>query len=601
LSDIENLLETARKALDEGKKEKGVKILVQIAEKIGSNGEYEEAARLYEEAALIYRDLYKAEESFKLFDKATLMLVRLPQDIEIYAELVRLNTAAAIIAETAQEYKKAADFYFRANDFAMSTEEQQTLTIQAADALENIADEKEAEEDYGDAIALLRKVGRLYYTAGDDELGDRINDRAVRIARKWADISKELGDFLSAGNALAEASQLMQTKGESPEATRTMMEAGELYEAANLFEKAGNIYDAAQEAYKLQRLTSARTKAISKSAEAYLKSQGPPEAVAPLLVKAGGMFKEINRPMKAKWAYLQANELFGELAGKAKKMNDIESQMKYLRFQAMCLLNWGQNDVASEMYIKVISHYLDQAKQEEESNNKELQALSIEEAAEVLMESGRATEAKTHYEDALVLYVQLAEQAKELEDNEGSSKFFSKAADCAIKLENKKTFAEFHRLSSEMAEKAAHFYQELGVSELTTVWLRTAGLEALATESDKMIQKSIKLLTDSANGFQEKNEYKEAFEDLFIVFKTRFLHYANKRRPIKATIKQMDELATITQDETMISIVALVRALNVGNHISALLILQENEEDMLDKAEQIRELVNQSKKVRSVK
>jgi len=63
----------------------------------------------------------------------------------------------------------------------------------------------------------------------------------------------------------------------------------------------------------------------------------------------------------------------------------------------------------------------------------------------------------------------------------------------------------------------------------------------------------------------------------------------------------MDELATITQDEIMIAIVALVRALNSGNHISALLILQENEEDMLDKAEKIRRLVNHSKKVRSVK
>ncbi|MCJ7817864.1 MAG: hypothetical protein MUP60_03340 [Candidatus Thorarchaeota archaeon] len=601
MNDTKILLETARKALDEGKMEKGVKILVQIADKMGSNGEYEEAARLYEEAALIYRDLYEAEDSFELFDKATLMLVRLPQDFEIYTELVRLNISAAIIAETAEEYKKAADFYFRAKDFAMTPEEQQTLTVKAADALENIADDKETEEHYGDAIAILRKVGRLYYTAGDDELGDRISDRAVRIARKWADISKKKGDYLSAGNALAEASQLMQTKGESPDATRTMMEAGELYEAANLFEKAGNIYDAAQEAYKLQRLTSARTNAISKSAEAYLKSQGPPEAVAPLLVKAGGMFKEINRPMKAKWAFLQANELFGELAERAKKQNDIESQMKYLRFQAMCLLNWGQNEVASEIYIKVISHYLNQAKQEREANNKEQQAVSIEEAAEVLLESGRATESKTHLEDALVLYVQLAEQAKAEEDNEGSSRFFSKAADCAIKLENKKTSTEFHKLSSEMAEKAAHYYKDLGISELTTVWLRTAGLEALATESDEMIQKSIELLTNSASGFIEKSEYKEAFEDLFIVFETRFLHYADKKRPITSIIKQMDELATITQSETMISIVVLVRALNAGNHISALLILQENEEDMLNKAERIRKLINYSKNVRTEK
>lgn len=597
----EILLDKARKAIEEGNKEEGVKKLVQIADKMGINGDYEEAAKIYEEAALVFQDLHDLEESFKTFDKATLMLVRLPQDIETYIDLVRLNTAAAKIAEDASEYNRAANFYFRAKDFALTTEDQQNLTLKAADALENIADEKEEKEQYGDTIALLRKVGRLYYTAGDNELGQRINDRAVRIARKWADISKEKGDFLSAGNALAEAAQLMQTIGESPEATRTMMEAGEFYEAANLFEKAGNIYDAAQEAYKLQRLTSARTKAISKTAEAYLKSEGSPEAVAPLLIKAGHMFKEINRPMKAKWAFLHANELFGELAEIAKKANDIETQMKYLRFQAMCLLNWGQNEVASEIYVKVITHYLTEAKKEEEQNNKEFQAVSLEEAAEVLRESGRVAEAKDHLEQALVLYVQLAEESNVSEDFEGSSKLYSKAAECAIKLENKERHAEFHGLASVKAERAAQYYQELGVPELSTVWIRTAGLEALTTGSKEMIKKSIDFLTKSSEGFREANEYREAFEDLYLVFETSFLHYANKRRPIKAIIKKLDELATISQNEIMIAIVALVRALNSGNHISALLILQENEEDMLNKAEKIRKLIKHSKKVRPVK
>ena len=586
--------------LDEGNKEVGVKNLVQIAVKMGNNGNYEEAAKVYEEAALVFRDLDDIEESFKTFDKATLMLVRLPQDIDTYIDLVRLNTVAARLAESASEYNRAADFYFRAKDFALTTEDQQNLTLKAADALENIADEKEENEQYGDTIALLRKVGRLYYTSGDNELGERINDRAVRIARKWADISKKKGDFLSAGNALAEAAQLMQTIGESPEATRTMMEAGEFYEAANLFEKAGNIYDAAQEAYKLQRLTSARNKAMSKTAEAYLKSQGAPEAVAPLLIKAGHMFKEINRPMKAKWAFLHANELFGEMAGKAKKSNDIETQMKYLRFQAMCLLNWGQNEVASEIYVKVITHYLNEAKTEAEQNNKEFQAVSLEEAAEVLQESERVAEAKDHLEQALVLYVQLAEESNESEDFEGSSRLYSKAADCALKLENKEKHEEFHGLASVKAEKTAQYYQELGVPELSTVWLLTAGREALTTGSKEMIIKSIDLLTKSSEGFREAKEYKEAFEDLYLVFETSFLHFAKKRRPIKAIIKQMDEVATISQNQILIAIVALVRALNSGNHISALLILQENEEDMLDKAEKIRKLINHSKKVRPV-
>ena len=219
----DELLKKAWKTLEDGKKEEGVKQLIVAADQLASNTEYEKAAKVYEEAALIYKDLYDADECFKTFDKATLMLVRLPQDDDVYTELVRLNTAAAKIADAATEYKKAADFYFRAKDFAMSNDVKQSLNIRAADALENIADAKEEEENYADAIGLLRKVSILYFSADDDELGERINTRAVKIAQHWAEISKSKGDFLSAGNALAEAAQIMQSRGESPEATRTAL------------------------------------------------------------------------------------------------------------------------------------------------------------------------------------------------------------------------------------------------------------------------------------------------------------------------------------------------------------------------------------------
>ena len=43
---------------------------------------------------------------------------------------------------------------------------------------------------------------------------------------------------------------------------------------------------------------------------------------------------------------------------------------------------------------------------------------------------------------------------------------------------------------------------------------------------------------------------------------------------------------------------SLIRALNTGNHIGALLILQENEEDLLDKEKRIRAMIDQSKIVR---
>lgn len=597
----DELLKKARKTLQEGKKEEGVKQLVHTADQLASDTEYEKAAKVYEEAARIYLDLFNREECFKTFDKATLMLVRLPQEDEVYTELVRLNTAAAKIAEAATEYKKAADFYFRAKDFAMTNDEKQNLNIIAADALENLADIKEEEENYADAIGLLRKVGRLYYSADDDELGDRINSRAVKIAQRWAEISKGKGDYLSAGNALAEAAQIMQTRGESPEATRTMMEAGELYEAANLYEKAGNIYDAAQEAYKLQRLTSARNKAVYQAAESYMKMDGKPEAVAPLLVKGGNMFHELGRVMKTKWAFKRASEMFEELAKKAESENDGESEKKYLRYQAMSLRNWGHEERAEQIYSEVREYYLDQANEQRESGDKELQALALEEAAEVFTESGQQDESIKLIEQAIELYIELADASSVSEDPESSSKYYSKAADCAMKLGDAERNESFHWMASEKAEKSAEIYKELGVPEVAIVWMRTAGTEALLTNSKKMIEKAIDLLTKSAEGFKEVNELNEAFEDLFAVFEARFMYYPKKRRPIKATIKLMAEVSMMCQDDVMSALLSIVRAMNEGNHIGALLMLQENEEDLLAKADRIRKLIDQSKLERPTK
>lgn len=597
----DELLKEARKTLAEGNKEEGVKKIQEVAENYERNTEYAKAAKTYEEAAIVYRDLYRAEECFKSFDKATLMMVRMPPSPEVHKEIVRLNMKAAEIAEDATEYKIAADFYFRAKDFAITDNEKKTINLRAADALENIADTTEVEERFSETVSLLRKVSRLYYTAGDEELGARINDRAVRVARNWAKISKSKGDFVSAGNALAEAAQIMQTKGESPEATRTMMEAGELYEGAQLYEKAGNIYDAAQEAYKLQRLTSARNQALSNAAEAYLKMQGKPEAVAPLLVKAGNMFSELSRVMKAKWAFKRGSEMFEELAEKAAAERDAESEKKYLRFQAMCLKNSGYEDQAKEIYKQVTDYYLGQAHSQSEAGDKELQAVALEEAAEVFLESGQKEESRKLIEQAITLYIQLAEEKTVAEDSETASKLYSKAADCASRLGDAERNKSFHCLASEMAEKAAELYRQLEVPELATIWIRTAGTEALQTNSDKMIEKAIELLAKSAEGFKAANELKEAFEDLFGVFEAHFMYHPEKKRQIKTTISSMEEIAKMMQDDNINALVTLINALNEGNHIGALLILQENEESLLTKADRIRRLIAQSKIARATK
>ncbi|MFW9799139.1 MAG: tetratricopeptide repeat protein [Candidatus Thorarchaeota archaeon] len=599
MTSADKLLMDARAALEEGRRESAARSISLAAKVFASQEEYETAATLYERAGFIYRDIYLAYESYQSFDNATLMLIRQPTSDKIHRKIVDLNSKAGRIAEEATDYKRAADFYFRAADFSANEEEKRDLTIKAADALENLADVREEEQDLESAVSLLKKVGRLYYTSGDDELGRRINERAVKVSMKWAENARAEGDLLCAGNALAEAAQIIQTGGELPEATRLMLDAGELYEAVELFEKAGNIYDAAQEAFKFLRLTSARKNAIMKAAEAYLKMEGVPEVVAPLLVKSGNLFREAGSDMKAKWAFKRGSELFGELAVKARENEEVESEKKFLRYQAMCLFNWGRDDEANEIYQDVVDYYLEQAKSEEKNDNKEAQAVALEAAAEVLDESGRVEEARLHSTTALEIYVGLAEEFSSSQQFDESSRFYSKAAECSMRLGDATSSQTYHKISSESAERAARVYEEMGIPEIATIWLRTAGNEALRTQDDDLVDNAIGLLRSSADGFERMGEMDNTFEDLFAVFEATFTHRPDKREEIGEIMSRMEEIARNAQDFKMESLMAVILSLEKGNPTAALLTLQEREDELLPKRDRLLSLVDQSKRVRA--
>ncbi|MFX0045438.1 MAG: hypothetical protein ACFE8Z_06295 [Candidatus Hermodarchaeota archaeon] len=599
MTSADKLLMDAKAALEEGRREAAAKSITLAAKVFASQEEYENAATLYERAGFIYRDLYMAYESYQSFDNATLMRIRQPSSDEVHRKIVDLNSKAGDIAEQATDFKRAADFYFRAADFCSDEEEKRTITLKAADALESLADVREEEEDLESAVSLLKKVGRLYYASGDDELGGRINDRAAKVSLKWVEKAKQDGDLLLAGNAYAEAAQIVQTQGELPEATRMMMEAGDLYETVGLFEKAGNIFDAAQEAFKFLRQTSARKTAMIKAAEAYLKMEGVPEVVAPLLVKSGNLFMDAGSDMKAKWAFKRGSELFEELATKARENEEVESEKSFLRYQAMCLLKWGRKEEADSIYNEVVDYYLKQAESEEKSGHKEAQAVALEAAAEVLDEAGRSQEARLQSETALDIYVGLAKEHEISQQFDESSKHYSKAAECAKSLGDDNASDAFHRTASKNAEKAAEVYEEMGIPEIATLWLRTAGTEALRTGQDELVDPAIRLLTRSADGFDKVGEMDNTFEDLFVVFEAIFTYRPDSREEIAKTLTRMDEIVRKTQNFKMDSLMAVLHPLEKGNPTAALLALQEREEELLAKRERLLDLVEQSKRVRA--
>ncbi|MBS3793847.1 MAG: hypothetical protein KGY80_03075 [Candidatus Thorarchaeota archaeon] len=592
MKSAEETVKAAREAIRNGKSIHAAELLEEAANQLVSSQKPQWAKNLYIEASNIYSEEGKKEACFNLVEKATLAFIRQDSDPEIHESIVALNENGGMIAEQLEEYKKAADFYFRSKDFAADDEVKDRLTIRAADALENLADIHEDNKELDKAVELLKKVGRLYYTVDDEDLGNRIHERAIRLASQWADISESKGDYLAAGNALAEAAQIMQSEDETAEAIPLMMKAGKKYEKAELFEKAGNIYDAAQEAYGFERLSSGQNKAATKAAEAYTKMTGAPNVVAPLLVRAGELFRKAGRIMKARWAYKRAGNLFGELADAAALEEDDETENKYRRYRAMCLREWGKEEKANEIYAKVIDFYLKRAQIEKERGRKERQATSFEEAAKVMREANQEEKAKETLAQALGIYVELAETASETGQPGEASEYFSKAAECSNRLESEKDASSFHVKASEKAKEAANMYEELGVSELSAIWNRTAGREALRSGNSETIEQGIQLLQESSSTFNRIGEKADAFEDLFSVFEGLFLHFSEREEDIEKTVQALEEIARAENKDEITALIPVLKALKEKNFTTALMAFQENEDDLMDKSERIRRLLD---------
>ena len=60
----DEILKEARAAIEEGNKEQGAKLLLAYASRLATKTEYEQAAKIYEESALVFKDLYDADEAF---------------------------------------------------------------------------------------------------------------------------------------------------------------------------------------------------------------------------------------------------------------------------------------------------------------------------------------------------------------------------------------------------------------------------------------------------------------------------------------------------------------------------------------------------------
>ncbi len=590
----------AKKQLNKGDKKTAAKLFLKAAEALEKHKRYAKAAEIYEKAATVYREADMTKECFDALEKAMLMLIRTEQNGSTRREIVRINGLAGAVADELEDYSRAAEYYFRAADFEQDPAKRVEFLTKAADALENEADSHEMNGDLATTVRLLKKVGRIYNATDNEELGRRIIQRAIRISKKWAEEAKAKEDFESAATALAEAAQIQQEQGNNAEATRLLMDAAVLYERAELFEKAGNAYDAAKEIFERERLTTAKKKAMIKASEAYMQMgvqmRQKPEVVAPLLVKAGNMYNEVQSPIKARWAFKRAAEIFSALAKKAQKENDMDSANKYLKFQAMCLRNWGDFHHAEAIYKRVIDYYDEQARLHEQNNELESQAIALEEAAAVLYEAGKITDANGLLEEALEIYIQLAEDETNKENIDEASRLYSRAAECAKNMGDMERHSSFHWVACEKAVLAAEKYKEAGVEELAAIWYRTAGLEAIMTQEEELTERALDLFRHSVDGFKSINELTEAFDDLFNMFKTLWSLPGDRTNEMRKVIDEMQEIALTLNKPHMSVVISILRHLNRSESLEAQQILQDNEKALGERVGILYEMIEAQKK-----
>ena len=132
----------------------------------------------------------------------------------------------------------------------------------------------------------------------------------------------------------------------------------------------------------------------------------------------------------------------------------------------------------------------------------------------------------------------------------------------------------------------------MDLAELETIWIRTAGTEALNTMDPKMIEKAIDLLQKSAIGFKAAHEEREAFDDLFTVTEIIIKHDPSAVDKLAEIIKEMELIISFTQEDSMLAAMPIIKALGNGNHLSALMLLQESEEDLPKKRERLKTLID---------
>ncbi len=130
------------------------------------------------------------------------------------------------------------------------------------------------------------------------------------------------------------------------------------------------------------------------------------------------------------------------------------------------------------------------------------------------------------------------------------------------------------------------------IHELATVWTRTAGLEALQINNQDTLERATRLLEKSAREFLSIGEEKEAFNDLFMVYSTIYSwKQPESSDHLDEIMSQLEEIARITKDEEVQATMAVVRELQRGKYIAALLALQEREDDLLSRRDKLRELI----------
>ncbi len=546
------------------------------------NGDNELASEIYQIAADLYEKAEKIDKCLKCYKKAAVAYSRIGEPEETSDVVSQIFLTAGRIARRYNKPNEALSFFKNASDLIQDDVELIHINKKIIELMEEVIQQHIDNGRLDDAIKLLKKLAEKYEELKDYIQANKVWKSTIKLLYQKADIAVSRGKYDEGASALIDAGTILLKLDQDMRAAKEFQRAAEYYSHMSMHSKAGSVYEFLAELLDRNRQIQQAQIFLEKAALEFQKVDEVPEKQATLALRAAEIFERLNKVMKARWAYRHAAELFLTLAAKADS-NQEDLIDEYKITAATCMLRSRMENEGRQILDELLNKYLVRAESSEDEGDFSEAALNYERAAKVSKIMGEDFQ---HYlEMARDLYLGLMQENMITENFEEAATMCSKAADTSEEINVEPSAEHLRKTAADLAMKAAKAYEKLCGAECASIWIRNAARELSKLNKPEALNKAYDLFLHSAKELMNIEGYSEALEDLYsallIYLKT------NRKLPSDHLNKLLSALEMNSTDQEIVELAEILQKILNQDKISALITVQENEDILKEKAEEL--------------